>query len=121
MQHPWNQKEPLVVAVGEWDSDHCGLPSQWAKAVFDVTQDGKKFIGTLIALLPLCPEQPDTLADVHLVESDLAELSGLWTSTIRYSWQRGLERWYARSVGRRCELIAAGFRSWRDHVGSLPY
>lgn len=116
---PWDGCLPLVVAVGDWDCDHCGLNCQWAKVVLTVAQTGAGLVGTIRELSGLEPRQSADLAGVHFIDPYLAELSGLWASQPHYNWHEGLARWQECSVKERCEQVAAGFRLWCREVAGI--
>jgi hypothetical protein len=116
---PWNGTSPLVVGVGDWDCSHCGLPWQWARAVFDVRAGNGNPIITLRSLRDLRPKQPINLAGIHFVEPWLAELSGLWNDSPEYNYFKGLETWNGCSLTDRREKVAAGFRKWCHEVAAI--
>jgi hypothetical protein len=109
---PWDGLSTLVVAVGDWECDDCHLNYQWAKAVFEVTKVGDTLQATILELSVLQPRSAEDLAGVHFIETDLAELSGLWEQPPRYNWPEGFLRWQACSMPERYERVAAGYRSW---------
>lgn len=115
--YSWDSGSPLTVAVGDWECRGCSLAWQWAKAVFDVEQEGESLVGTLRELSPLAPYQVSDLNGVHFLEADLAELSGLWGQ--ENDWHKGLARWKDSSVEDRCGLVASGFRSWWREVTDI--
>jgi hypothetical protein len=117
--NPWDGHSPLVVVVGDWDCNHCGLNWQWAKAVFDMERTEGVSVATIRELSGFQPWRVEDLAGVHFVESDLAELSGLWERPPRYNWPDGLLRWKACTIPERCERVAAGFRSWCCEVAGV--
>ena len=117
--HPWDGSSPLVIAVGDWECEHCHLNWQWARAVFTVHQGVPHPSVTLRELSTLQPWQPSDLGGVHFVEPDLAELSGLWARHPDYHWLEGVQRWNACQVPERCERVAAGFREWCRDVAEV--
>jgi hypothetical protein len=114
--HPWDGGSPLVVAVGDWDCAHCGLNWQWARAVFDVRPELGPPVVMIRELSGFQPWQATDLGGVHFVETELAELSGLWPPLPAYNWPEGRARWGACPVSERCERVAAGFREWCREV-----
>jgi hypothetical protein len=117
--YSWDGRSPLVVGVGDWTCAHCGLNWQWAKAVLAVEQVAGRVVASIRGLTGLEPIQAAELAGVHFVESDLAELSGLWEPPPRYDWPQGFARWQECPVSERCERVAAGFRSWCRAVAGM--
>jgi hypothetical protein len=117
--HPWDGRAPLVVAVGDWDCEHCGLNWQWARAVFDLAPVPGRLVARIRDLSGLQPRRAADLAGIHFVEPDLADLSGLWERPPRFKWTEGLLRWQACPVTERCDRVAAGYRSWCREVAGL--
>lgn len=119
--HPWDASEPLVVAVGDWSCRHCDLNWQWARLVVTIDHPTRlgEFSATIRELSTLIPSRPTELAGIHLVESWLAESSGLWGTGPDYNWAAGLERWISLPVSERCERVAAGFRTWCREVAGV--
>lgn len=113
--HPWNGTSPLVVAVGDWDCDHCRLAWQWARAVFKVLAP-QPMVVTLTELTTLQPLRSEDLEGINYVEGDLAELSDLWERPPRYNWPAGLANWNACSIAERSERLSAGYRQWCREV-----
>ncbi len=116
--YPWDGSSPLIVAVGDWECEHCNLNWQWAKAVFEVAHTGGELLGTIRELAGLQPLRAADLTGVHFVEPELAMLSGLWEQSFR-NWLEGVARWLASSVEERCERVAAGFRQWCREVAGV--
>jgi hypothetical protein len=117
--HPWNGISPLVVAVGDWGCDYCGLNWQWAKAVFTLQSPSLPTIATVVEFSTLQPFLSSELEGIHYLESDLAELSGLFGRGKQFNWPTGLVNWKACSVDERSERVASGYRSWRQGVADL--
>ena len=103
----WRPHEPLVVVVGDWDCSDCQLNWQWAKAIFEINPSADGLSAKIVDLSEIQPLQPDELAGVHYVESDLAELSGV------------VEEWDSLSVQARCEQISTGYRKWCVEVAGI--
>lgn len=114
--YPWGGGSPLVVAVGDWDCFDCGLNWQWARAVLDVEPGANPPMATIREMSGLQPWRAEDLAGIHFIESDLAELSGLWARAPAYNWPEGFARWGVCPVPERCERVAAGFREWCREV-----
>ena len=113
--HMWDGSTQLVVAVGDWECDHCCCAWQWARAVFEVQAAKPHSQVEIRNLSTLQPWQPADLNGIHFVEYELARLSGLWEGV---NGLEGWDRWEACSVGERCERVTAGFREWcREVVG----
>jgi hypothetical protein len=113
--YPWDGSEPLVVAVGDWGCRNCELGWQWARLVLTVNENKPlygDFSATIRELSSLVPSRPSDLAGIHLVESWLSEMSGLWGKGPDYNWAEGRERWLSLPVHERCALVASGFRTW---------
>ena len=118
---PWDGRSPLVVAIGDWDCEHCRLNWQWARATFELQPASGDPIAILRELINFQPRQPSDLIGVHYAESELAELSGFWTSPPGYNWQEGFERWTACPLAQRREHLAAGYRQWyREFIEGQP-
>ena len=120
--YPWNGSEPLVAAVGDWSCQHCSLNWQWAKLVLKVNDHTRfcdTFSATITELSSLIPGQASELAGIHLVESWLAESSGLWGRGPDYNWAGGLEKWINLPVADRCERVALGYRTWCREIAGL--
>ena len=118
---PWDGRLPLVVGVGDWDCQHCGLNWQWARATFDVQPTVGEPVAILRELVGLRPMQGSDLMGVHFAESWLAELSDLWAPPPNYNWPDGYERWLACPLTERRERVAAGFRQFcRAVAGQDP-
>lgn len=115
--HPWDGSSPLVVAVGDWGCDHCGLAWQWARVVFDVRRSEPHLTITIRELSTLHPQLPSDLDGVHFVKDELAFLSGLWEAL---DWTEAWDRWQACSLTERCERVSVGFRDWCREVAGVP-
>jgi hypothetical protein len=50
---PWDDRSPLVVALGDWDCINCGLNWQWAKAVLTDTVAATMSHGVLSGYTPV--------------------------------------------------------------------
>lgn len=116
---PWDGRSALVVAVGDWDCDHCGLNWQWARAEFEVQPTEGYPVATLREFVGLEPWQASDLERVHYAESWLAELSGIWPTGADYRWWEGFELWQACPLAERRERVAAGFRAWCREVAGV--
>ncbi len=115
--YPWDESEPLVVAVGDWHCRDCELAGQWARLVLTIDERTPEAVGTIRELSTLVPANPTALIGVHRVESWLAELSGVWGAGRDYNWAAGLDRWGSLPVSERCAHVAAGFRRWCQERG----
>ena len=104
--HPWNGQTPLVLAVGDWECLQCGLPYQWAKVTLSVVGSSLGLVGRVESIETLVPRKPAALDGVHLVQPDLATLSGA------FNCHGDLPAWSACSVEQRCSLVVTGFRAW---------
>jgi hypothetical protein len=116
---PWDGQSLLVVVVGEWDCEHCGLSWQWAKAEFRVRLEAGESVATLRHLICFQPWQPADLDGVNYAEACLAELSGMWAPPPQYNWHEGLELWQACPLSERRERVAAGYRAWCHQVAGV--
>lgn len=117
--HPWDGTSPLVVAVGDWDCNYCSLNWQWAKAVFALRGPSQPTMATVTELSTLQPFQTSDLDGIHYLQSDLAELSGLFGEGRTFNWPTGLINWKACSVGERSERVANGYRLWCQEVAGV--
>jgi hypothetical protein len=117
--HPWDGGSQLVVAVGDWDCEHCNLNWQWAKAVFDVRRVAGRRVATISELSGLQPCRAVDLEGIHFIEPDLAQMSGLWELPPQFNWPAGLARWQECPVSERCERVASGFREWCREVAGI--
>jgi hypothetical protein len=80
-------------------------------------------VGRIESIETLVPREPVALDGVHLVEPELAALSGLYLDEL-YAFDRGSDSaspkgpaaWSGCSVEQRCSLVVAGFRSWCAEV-----
>lgn len=115
---PWDGQSPLVVLVGDWDCEHCGLNWQWARVVFDVTAGNPHPIGTIREIVGMQPLCRDDFRGIHFVEPDFAELI-CFGEEPRSGWQEFKQRWDAMTLSERIAGVTAGFRSWSASVAGI--
>jgi hypothetical protein len=106
--HPWNGQTPLVLGVGDWYCKQCHLSWQWAKVTVSISETSTGLIGSIKSIETLVPTKISDFEGVHLIEPDLAGLSGLTAAA-----------WNALSIAQRCSAIAAGFRNWCIEVAHV--
>lgn len=115
---PWDHRSLLVVGVGDWDCDHCGLAWQWAKVSLGVALIAGRTVAAIHELSSLQPFRASDLIGIHFVEDDLAKLSNVW-DTPPPDRPVGLQGWQAYSVAERRERLAVGFRKWCREVAGV--
>jgi hypothetical protein len=108
-----NGQTVLVIVVGVWKCDGCGLYWQWAKLSL---RDNDLVIQSLETFVPTTPSAFD---GVHWVQLDLAEQSGLFGGKPPYDYQKGAAAWAAHSVEQRIELMVAGYRTWCSKIAQI--
>jgi len=109
--YPWDGASPLVLAIGDWDCDGCGLSWQWAKLTLSTDGAGPEFTARIEAFETFTPWSAEAFAGVHGVEPWLADLA-------RFNIERPVP-WTDRSPAERCAAMATGFNAWCVEVAKI--
>jgi hypothetical protein len=109
--YPWDGASPLVLAIGDWACEGCGLANQWAKLTLATDGAGDEFTARVEALETFTPWTAEAFAGVHGVEPWLADLA-------RFNVERRIP-WADQSPAERCAAMAAGFNAWCAEVAKI--
>ena len=109
--YPWDGASPLVLAVGDWDCEGCGLSNQWAKLTLSTDGAGDEFTARVDALETFTPWTAEAFAGVNGVEPWLADLA-------RFNIERPIP-WADQTPAERAAAMAKGFNAWSVEVARI--
>jgi hypothetical protein len=116
---PRSNPATMTIIVGDWSCDHCGLNWQWAKMAVDLPITSGNPVAVIREISAFHPVNLRSFDDVHFLESDLAELSGIWQPDPDYSWPAGYARWLELPILERCQRLVAGYIAWCHDVAGI--